>query len=208
MSRTRINDRLSEFDERRVAAAEADLDRLLSITPSPEFAAKVLARISTEHTGRGQRVGWVGLALASAAALVIAFTLRSDPAEPDRAPLFARPPQQDVVLSVEPLDMREPISLAVTAPPRRAHLSPQRLVRSAEPEVLIDRSIADAIRRLAVSTRDIPLDDTAPDGRPQPASESPMPSVVVEPLIVPELVLKPADQSGERQGTMRFEHKE
>ena len=204
MSRTRINDKLSEFDERVIAAAEADLDRLLSLEPSPEFAAKVLARISAEQTGRGRRVGWVGLALASAVALVIALTLRSNPAESDRGPSFAKPPQPDVVLSVEPTDMRGPMSLAITAPKRA--LAARLVGRSRktaplridEPEVLIDKSLADAIRRLAMLTRDIPLDNTAPDGSPQPAYESPTPSVVVEPLTVPELVLKPADQNGGR----------
>jgi len=195
---------LSQFDERMVAVAEADLDRLLSVEPSPEFAAKVLARISEPRADRRWRAVWVGLALASAAALVIAFALR-DPAEPDRAPSFAKPPQQDVVLSVEPSDMRDPISLAITAPKRG--LAAQHLVgrtlktappRIGEPEILIDRSLADAIHRLAISTRNIPLDDKAPDGSPQPAFESPTPSVGVEPLIVPELVLKPADQNGGR----------
>ncbi len=49
MSRT---ERMTEFDERVVAAAEADLDRLLSIEPSPEFAAKVRARIAAEPPPR------------------------------------------------------------------------------------------------------------------------------------------------------------
>ncbi len=200
MSRTRINDRLSEFDERVVAAAEADLDRLLSLEPSPEFAAKVLARISAEPTGRGRRMAWVGLSIASAAALIIAFTLRSDPAESDRAQSFARPAQQDVVLSIAPSDRRDTVSTAITAP-KRAHLAPRRPVRIAEPVVLIDRSLADAIHRLAVSTRNMTLDAGVPDGRLQSASESPTSSVVVEPLTVPELVLKPADQNGGRSGT-------
>ena len=197
MSRTQIDDRLSEFDERVVAAAEADLDRLLSLEPSPEFAAKVLARISAEETGRGWRVAWVGVALASAAALIMAFTLRSDPAESGRAPSFARPSRQDVVLTIAPSDGRDPVSTAITSP-KRAHLAPRRLVRVAEPVVLIDKSLADAIHRLAVSTRNMTLDDGMPDGRPRSASESSTSSVVVEPLTVPELVLKPADQSGER----------
>ena len=207
MFRTRINDRLSEFDERMVAAAEADLDRLLSITPSAEFAARVVARISADHTGRGHRAGWVGLALVSAAALVIvsALTLRSDPGVRDRAPSFARPPHQDVVLSVEPLEMQGAVSLAVTAPKggRAAHRPAGRglkaaPLRVAKPEVLIDPLLGDAIRRLAVSTRNVLLDDTTSARSLQPASDVPVPSVVVEPLTVPELVLKPADQNGGR----------
>ena len=53
MSRTQIHDRLSDIDERVVADAEADLDRLLSLEPSPEFAARVLARIKAPHAARG-----------------------------------------------------------------------------------------------------------------------------------------------------------
>ena len=193
MSGTRIKDRLSDIDERAVADAEADLDRLLALEPSPEFAAKVLARINAPQAARGRRLGWVGAALASAAALVIAFTLRSDEAEPDRAPSFAKPLQQDVVLSVEPSDMRDPIPLAITAP-ERGHTA-QRIV---EPEILIDKSLADAIRRLAISTRNSLLDETAPSASAQLTSEASLPSVVVEPLTVPELVLKPADQNGGR----------
>lgn len=202
MSGTRINDRLSDIDERVVADAEADLDRLLALEPSPEFAAKVLARINAPQAARGRRLGWVGLALASAAALVIAVTLRSDQAEPHRAPSSAKPLQQDVVLSVEPSDMPGPIPLAITLERGRAA---QRLVRrnapprrTDEPEVVIDPSRADAIRRLAISTRNVLLGDTASDSSLLPASDVSLPSVLVEPLTVPELVLKPADQIDER----------
>jgi hypothetical protein len=207
MSGTRITDRLSDIDERVVAEAEAHLDRLLSLEPSPEFAAKVLARISAPHTARGWRAGWVGLALASAAGLVIVgtLTLRTGSGVADRAPSFAKPPQQDVVLGVEPSDMRDPTSRAITVP--KGALAAQRHVgrslktaplRVAEPEVLIDPLLGDAIRRLAVSTRNVLLDDTTPESSLQPASDVPVPSVVVEPLTVPELVLKPADQNGGR----------
>jgi hypothetical protein len=205
MSRTGIDDRLNEFDERTVAAAEADLDRLLSLQPSAEFAAKVVARISADHTRRGQRARWVGLALASAAALVIAFALRSDRAEPDRAPSFAKPPHQDVVLSVEPLEIQGAVSLAVTAPKggRVAHRPVGRSLKTAplrvaEPEVLIDPLLGDAIRRLAISSRNVLLDNAPLDTGLKPPSDVPVPSVVVEPLTVPELVLKPADQNGGR----------
>jgi len=200
MSRTRISDGLSELDEGVVAAAEADLDRLLALEPSPEFAARVLARISEEHTGRWRRAGWVGMALASAATLVIAFTLRSGSDARNRAPSFAKPPHQDVVLSVEPLEMQAGVSHAVTAPKGgRANRPVGRSLKTAplrvgEPEVLIDPSLAQAIRRLASSPRTIPLEE--PDASPPSRPEASVPSVVVEPLTVPELVLKPADQDG------------
>jgi hypothetical protein len=49
MSRT---EQMTDFDEREVSAAEADLERLLAIEPSPEFAAKVRGRIAAEPPAR------------------------------------------------------------------------------------------------------------------------------------------------------------
>jgi hypothetical protein len=194
MSRTRINDGLSEFDQRVVAAAEADLDRLLALEPSPDFAAKVLARISEGHPARGWRAGWAGVALAAAATLVIAFMLRSGSGARDGDVNAPKSVHADVVLSSPASDMQVRVSPVITPSTRPRPAGP----RIGDPEVLIDRSLADAIHRLAVSTRNMTLDDGAPDDRPRPASESPTPSVVVEPLTVPELVLKPANQNGGR----------
>jgi hypothetical protein len=202
MSRTRIKDRLSDIDERVVADAEADLDRLLSLEPSPEFAARVLARIKAPHAARGWRAGWAswaGWALASAAALVLvaALTLRSGSSVRDAAVTSPQPVHRDIALSgptsdkggagSEPEAGHPVVGSLKTVPPRLD-----------EPEVVIDPSLADAIRRLAVSTRDVMLDGTTSDGSLQPASDVPLSSVVVEPLTVPELVLKPADQNGGR----------
>jgi hypothetical protein len=209
MSRTPVKDGLSDIDARLVAEAEADLDRLLSIEPSADFAAKVLARIREPHAGHGWRAGWVGLALASAAALLIALTLRDGPPVRDRVATSPSPPHQDIAPSGATSDARGPVSLsdlpAPAAAPGRTRPAAHRLE---EPEVLIDTSLADAIRRLVVSTRDAPLDETVLDGSPQPASAAPLPSVVVEPLTVPELVLKPADQTGGRSDALRPGHKE
>ena len=208
MSRTRIKDRLSDIDERVVADAEADLDRLLSLEPSPEFAARVLARIKAPHAARGQKAGWAGWALASAAALVIvaALTLRGGSSVRDDAVTLPQPAHPDIVLNAPTSDRggadsglgaRHPVRFdepeARHAVVRSLKTVPPRLD---EPEVVIDPSLADAIRRLAVSTRNVLLDGTAPDGSLQPASDVPLSSVVVEPLTVPELVLKPADQNG------------
>lgn len=205
MSRTRTNDRLSEIEERVVAAAEADLNRLLAIEPSPEFAAKVRVRIREPQAARGWSAGWLGFALASVAALVMAVAFHSDPVggpSPKTAPLPA---------TSGPGLKTGPLPVAATAPPRvdvrvapvgsglKTALPPaaSRVVevhRPGDPEVLIDPSLAQAIRRLASTTRSTPLDATAPEASLQPISDTSVPSVVVEPLTVPELVLKPADQ--------------
>lgn len=199
MSRTRIKDRLSDIDERMVADAEADLGRLLSLEPSPEFAAKVLARINAPHAARGRRAAWPGWALASAAALVIVgtLTLRNGSGVRDGAVPSPQPVRPDMVLSRPTSDKggagsqpeaRHPVGRSLKAAP----------LRTDEPVVVIDPSLADAIRRLAVSTSIVLLDDTTSEGNLQPASDVPLSSVVVEPLTVPELVLKPAEQNGGR----------
>jgi hypothetical protein len=190
MSRTRTQDRLSDIDERVVAAAEADLNQLLSIEPSPEFAAKVRARISEPYTASGWRVGWLGLGLVSAAALIIAITLGGgSPVVDDRPTTRPTGPQHDIVL-------RAPTPQPAVAPGgRAARPVPPPVVEVHHAEVLIDASLAQAIRRLALSTANLALEETTPDASAPPVSDAPVPSVVVEPLRVPELVLKPADQT-------------
>jgi hypothetical protein len=194
MSRTRTNDRLSEIDERVVAAAEADLSRLLSIEPSPEFAAKVRARISEPQAARGWSAGWLGLALASGAALVIALSglvgwrgLQTLPLPVDPPVASVGPSLKTAPPPVEPV-MHRLKTVPLTAAPLLTEGN-----RPASPEVLIDPSLAQAIRRLANSSGPIPLE--GPQTSPPLISDAPVPSVVVEPLTVPELKLKPADQT-------------
>ena len=203
MSRTRTNDRLSEIDKRVVAAAETDLSRLLSIEPSPEFAAKVRARISDRGVARGWRVGWLGLGLASAATLIVALTTGGNPAGDDRANTPDSHPQPDIVLRA-PIPQPAVASGGRTLKTARPVRPP--VVEAHHPEVLIDASFARAIRRLALSTANLALEETTRDASAAPVSDAPVPSVVVEPLRVPELVLKPADQTA--VGQTDREHKE
>ena len=196
MSRTRTNDRLTEIDERVVAAAEADLNRLLSIEPSPEFAARVRARISEPQAARGWGAGWLGLALASVAALIIAV---GDPVG-WRVPKSPPIPVQPAVTSAGRGLKTAPIPLETAGTSVRRGLKtapgPVGRNRAASPEVLIDPLLAQAIQRLANSRRTIPLEE--PEASLPPISDASVPSVVVEPLTVPELVLKPADQNSGR----------
>jgi len=78
----------------------------------------------------------------------------------------------------------------VTADPRaRRAAVPQR-----EAEVIIDPAIADAIRRLAVAARNTMLDASKGESIAADAQSAELPAA--EPLNVPELVVKPADQTG------------
>jgi hypothetical protein len=64
-----------------------------------------------------------------------------------------------------------------------------------KPEIIIDPAVTDAIRRLAVAARNTMLDVS--NGQSIAAPDSASDTLqVAEPLNVPELVLKPADQTG------------
>jgi hypothetical protein len=66
-----------------------------------------------------------------------------------------------------------------------------------EPEVLIDPSIAAAIRRFTIASRSSTLEADVPEVS-EFVSVEPDALAVAEPLRVPELVLAPADQPGVR----------
>jgi len=181
MSRT---DHMTEFDERVVAEAEADLDRLLAIEPSPEFVAKVRARIAAEPPARRWHWGRLLVPVAAAACLVLVVVQWN-----------GRRRQGDIVLhratpTDVPADVTARLAADVTPPTRRAAAPLQR-----EPEITIDPSMAEAIRRLAVGARNTTLDGSKGESiaAPDSASET-LP--IAEDLNVPEIVLKPADQTG------------
>ena len=192
MSRT---EQMTEFDERVVAEAEADLERLLSIEPSPEFAAKVRARIAAVPAARGWSLGRLLVPLGAAAALVLVVTLATNWPAREAKPSFATTRQDDIVLSAaKPNEATDsvPVTSAIERRPavRRATAAPQR-----EPEIIIDPAITDAIRRLAVAARSTTLDGSKGESIAAPNGENDT-LPVSEPLDVPELVLKPADQTG------------
>ncbi len=196
MSRTPPDDRLSDADARIVGAAEADLAQLLSVEPSVEFAAAARARIATEAPTRGWRSRRLVLALAAAPVLLLAFSLRGGLSVSDNVSPTASPPHPDIVLRSTPhvgatsVDRPAPTIL----PPRRTGRRAPPRVASA-PEVIVDPSIAAAIRRLANAARSTGLDEAAL-GAPPRVTPEPDALPVAEPLIVPKLALTPADEAG------------
>jgi hypothetical protein len=185
---------MTDFDEREVSAAEADLERLLAIEPSPEFAAKVRGRIAAEPPARRWMWGRLVLPLAAAAALVIVLTLSSNWSARGPEQPVASSRQNDIVLSPpKPKEAPpvEPVTAMADVQPkiRRAPVPEQK------PEIIIDPAVTDAIRRLAVAARNTMLDVS--NGQSIAAPDSASDTLqVAEPLNVPELVLKPADQTG------------
>ena len=194
MSRT---ERLTDSDERVVAAAEADLSRLLSVDPSVDFAARVRARISESPEPRRQWWGWAGLAFASAVVLVVVLTSRigTAPSNVASTPASRHP---DIVLIGPAAATHDATAAVVVQTPHMAASRPLALPARhvvEEPEVLIDPSVAAAIRRLAIAVRNTSLDAKTVEtlqievGNPSELVVSELPSI-------PELVLKPADQTG------------
>jgi hypothetical protein len=200
MSRTPLDDRLSDVDARIAGAAEADLARLLCVEPSVEFAARARARIAAEAPARAWRSRRLVLTLAAASVLLLVFSLRGGLSVRNNVRSTVSPPPQDVVLRSTPhggaalVDRQTPTILPLRRTVRRA---PPRVANV--PEVIVDPSIALAIRRLARAARSTVLDDAAAPTPPRArAGTTPGPDAlpVAEPLVVPKLPLTPADQAG------------
>src|SRR3982751_4679612 len=99
MSRT---EQMNDFDQRMVAAAEADLQQLLAIEPSPEFAARVRVRVHERRESPAKVWGWFGLATVTAAALAVAVVVRTPQSVPE-AQTIEMVHRSDVRLSATPL---------------------------------------------------------------------------------------------------------
>ena len=72
MSRDRSISALTDEERRLVAAAEQGLDRLLSLQPSADFAARVRSRIRDEDRPGSWRGRWVPVLALAASIVVIA----------------------------------------------------------------------------------------------------------------------------------------
>ena len=189
MSRT---ERMNDFDERAVSAAEADFERLLSVEPSPEFAAKVRARVAEERMNRSRGRGWIGPLATVAAAVIVVVVLRGGVHTDDGPRPFSTPAHADIVLTAPTANPPNPIVQNVPV----AGIRPQIHRASEAPqktEIIIDPAMSDAIRRLALAARNTKLD--ASNGEPAtPAADAALP--IAETLNIPELVLRPADPDG------------
>jgi hypothetical protein len=200
MSRERSISALTDEERRLVAAAEQDLDRLLTIEPSPDFVAKVRARIREEERPASWRGRWVTAVAVAAAIVVIAgialtvATMRRTPAGEEQPAATQAAMGHDVSL---PAPIPDPGSRTPNPGPRvgthvaRSHAT-ARVVpqRRPAPELLIDPRRRDAVDRLLVMVRsgvtDLPM--PAPEeNRPIEAQALTVPPVVVEQLEVPLL---------------------
>lgn len=165
---------------------DAELRRLLTVDPSPEFAARVRLRVSSERMAGARWRGplWAGGAASLAAAAVLAVVLFEAPAPP--LPLGPRASARTAVAGPAPLPdgvLQEPAEPSRTAPGR-----PPLAVRALpvpRPEVLVDRRQRAAVDRLI----DLARQGTTMVFRPAPAPDTDL--LVVEPLAVPLINIDP-----------------
>jgi hypothetical protein len=183
-------DALTDEERRLMETIEADLDREMAIEPSPDFAAKVRARISAADRDRGWSFPW---ALAAAAVLMIAAGIlfaswRGAPAGKDWPAIATG---QDVPLLVPRLAApavatnRPPGARSVRVPPKQAPMA-----RASEPEVLVPDDLRLAIGRVMDMVRAGTLNERAFPAERAAATveESAEPvAMVVEELQVPPI---------------------
>lgn len=130
-----------------------DLNRALSVEPSPSVAAKVRIRIGE---GRASRTGWIGWATVAAMALV-AVAYLSVPRELEQPERTASPPEAPSDVRGVSLPLTDPLIAPETAEPapdagttRRAATSAVALSATREPGVLVPSSARvayEALRR-------------------------------------------------------------
>jgi len=196
MSRT---EQLTAHDERLVSSAEVDLHQLLSIEPSPEFTARVRARVRESHDAPSRRWGWIGLALATtaAAALIVTTLVRTGQTPGGSLERTEIARRDDVVLRPPASGIDDP-SAPPSSTPRVAIERPSARVAAhgeATPEIVIDPAMTDAIRRMAADLRNSAPDPSVAQTLHSDAAAT-AELTVPDPLMVPEIVLTPADQNG------------
>jgi hypothetical protein len=189
-------------DEHRVIAAmERDLERLLSVEPSPDFARRVRTRIADEKAGAGSP-GWrYGLvAAAVVVALVAAGVLRMRSHDQSAAvPVATTAPQETRAAASVPVAAGAPrVPAAVSVPrqdatvavSRRTGGAQERVARGAELEVLIPDDQRVALRRLVEMARAGTLDERVFPAGARPATDG-EPGEAVAPIVVEGLQVAP-----------------
>lgn len=190
--------------------SEQDVDRelqaVLSVSPSPEFEARVLQRVEADRPAWRPHYGW----LAAAASLVIAagvFYALNRPSSVAPAPPAQRveqAPRAGVVAAVREPPVRRPedrTSVAETPRVRAVHArssAPRRAPRTAphtaEPEVIVPLNQMAAVRRLVRAVNEGRL--AAPAEPPQ-GPMAPPETVAIVPIVVEPIVVAPVAREAE-----------
>lgn len=184
-----------------------DLGAELNVTPSPEFAAKVRARIEQAPARSWRLWAWAGVAATCAVAVVAVAVWRGGPdvGRPFRAGgadgAEAPSHTEASVVAAKPPGGLQPVPVTPTVATHRDAVAPVvRTARNPEPEVLVPTDQLIAIRRLMASVRagmrvDLPTSPTVIDpetGELIPLKPIEIPLITVDPL--------PGDPNGRSGG--------
>jgi hypothetical protein len=172
---------------------DRELASLLSVEPSPEFRARVRARIASEPAPRSWYVQWLHIAASCAAAAVVVAGIAiirvapTRPAKGNATPVAIQPPlpSRAAVSAAEPAQVAE-------APPY------QGASHGKAPEVIADATAARGLRQLDALVRDGRTQLVFPDERvvPEPPSD-----IVITPIaIAPIEVGSVSEQVGDSEG--------
>lgn len=195
---------VDRFDDGAVdAALDREIRALLTIEPSPQFAASVRRQMANQpatphHQARRLVAGATALA---ATVLLVAMLQRPAPAARPRGqmpPLAARGsvgfapllPSVSRPVRVDAAVLPGTSAPEAPGPPRTAHFSPPRPGPPSEPEVLIAQDEARALRALIAGVRDGRVELT-------PATQATTPDVMeLEPirnLVIAPIVITPVE---------------
>jgi hypothetical protein len=168
------------------AMLEREIERALAVDPSPEFLARVRSGIASEPAAPAWRFSWTLLAAASAVVVVIAAVVILRQPEVERGR-----PRESAPIPARPIGAAF-VSLAPVGPSRVLDVSPQRFpparpgvlrTTSTEPDVLIARGEAAALRRLMRGIRRGIVDpSTLDDGPREIQAIQPLGEIVFAPL--------------------------
>ncbi len=199
MSSEHAIDALTDEERRLMETIEADLDREMAVEPSPDFAAKVRARISAADRDGGWTFPW---ALAAAAVLTLATAilfgmLREAPRDSGSPAIVsghdvalpAPKPAAPIVVTTRPPDVR-----VVRIPPTRALNAP-----AVEPEVLVPQDLRVAIGRVMDMVRAGTLNERVFPASPpadRAAAGVEESAEAVAPMVVEELQVPPINVAG------------
>ena len=180
-----------------LAQAEADLKDALSLTPSPDFAARLSARlVPVRPRPAWTSPRWLGAAAAVAALLVagvlVGTNLRDDRTGTSRraSAIAHRTPSPDVHLRPEVRPPSPAVAHAPSIDRRLGHTGTPRAAAAVRPErgtfdVVVPADQLRALERLDQLVRAGVLDEST-----LPAQNAGTAELVVAPLVIPELTVR------------------
>jgi hypothetical protein len=162
---------------------EREIDQALAVQPSPEFVARVRARVAGDSAHGAWRRPWMWLGVATSA-IGLATALVFMRSEPLRLPVLRELPRTHVMAPVDLPSVRELPKPAVREKPAKEsapHVATAAAKTESGPEILIASDEAAALKRLIRGLRHGEVD---PSTLPQTGRQlaGPPPEIVVSPI--------------------------